>query len=123
MREMIKRVRKEKGGFTLAELLVVVAIILVLVAIAIPVFIGATDRADAAVAAANARSVKAEATTTYLLTTGTDAERAAAAAGTYYLDENDNIVRGEAGNAEYVYTVTVDSGTGDITVTQTNPTP
>ncbi|MEG1167376.1 MAG: prepilin-type N-terminal cleavage/methylation domain-containing protein, partial [Gordonibacter sp.] len=38
MKEMIKRVREEKGGFTLAELLIVVAIILVLVAIAIPVF-------------------------------------------------------------------------------------
>ncbi|MEG0477734.1 MAG: prepilin-type N-terminal cleavage/methylation domain-containing protein, partial [Raoultibacter sp.] len=38
MNEMIKKVRGDKKGFTLAELLIVVAIILVLVAIAIPLF-------------------------------------------------------------------------------------
>lgn len=37
---MIQRMREEKGGFTLAELLIVVAIVAVLVAIAIPVFTG-----------------------------------------------------------------------------------
>ena len=42
---MIKRIREEKGGFTLAELLIVVAIILVLVAVAVPVFTGAMDNA------------------------------------------------------------------------------
>ena len=67
MKEMIKRVREERGGFTLAELLIVVAIILVLVAIAIPVFSGALTKADQAVATANIRSIKAEATTKYLL--------------------------------------------------------
>lgn len=40
MKEMIKRIREERGGFTLAELLIVVAIVLVLVAIAVPVFTG-----------------------------------------------------------------------------------
>lgn len=67
MKEMIKRVREDRGGFTLAELLIVVAIILVLVAIAIPVFSGALTKADEAVAAADIRAVKAEATTKYLL--------------------------------------------------------
>lgn len=67
MKEMIKRVRDEKGGFTLAELLIVVAIILVLVAIAIPVFTGALNNANQAVADANARSVKAVGTTEILL--------------------------------------------------------
>ncbi len=38
MKQMIQRMREEKGGFTLAELLIVVAIVAVLVAIAIPVF-------------------------------------------------------------------------------------
>ncbi|MEG2851211.1 MAG: prepilin-type N-terminal cleavage/methylation domain-containing protein, partial [Raoultibacter sp.] len=46
MNEMIKKVRGDKKGFTLAELLIVVAIILVLVAIAIPVFTGAMDSAN-----------------------------------------------------------------------------
>ena len=35
---MFKRVKKNKKGFTLAELLIVVAIIAVLVAISIPIF-------------------------------------------------------------------------------------
>lgn len=67
MKEMIKRVREEKGGFTLAELLIVVAIILVLVAIAIPVFTGVLSNANLSVARADIRSVKAQAATAYLL--------------------------------------------------------
>ena len=47
-----------KKGFTLAELLIVVAIIAVLVAIAIPVFTGSLRRARYGVHEANARSLK-----------------------------------------------------------------
>ena len=50
----------KKKGFTLAELLVVVAIIAVLVAIAIPVFSAQTKKAEEAVEVANARTVYAE---------------------------------------------------------------
>lgn len=64
---MIKRIREEKGGFTLAELLIVVAIILVLVAIAIPIFTNAQTQAAEAVQKANERSIKAEAATDYML--------------------------------------------------------
>lgn len=67
MKEMIQRVREERGGFTLAELLIVVAIIAVLVALAIPVFTGAMDKANLAVAQGDIRSVKAEAVTYHLL--------------------------------------------------------
>lgn len=56
MKQMIQRMREEKGGFTLAELLIVVAIVAVLVAIAIPVFTAQLDKANAAVDEANARS-------------------------------------------------------------------
>ena len=59
---MIKRVREEKGGFTLAELLIVVAIVLVLVAIAVPVFTGALNN----VKNADIRSVKSVAATQIL---------------------------------------------------------
>ena len=38
MKGLIKKVRENKKGFTLAELLVVVAIVGILVAISIPVF-------------------------------------------------------------------------------------
>lgn len=58
---MLKKMNKNKKGFTLAELLVVVGIIAVLVAIAIPTFSAATDRAQYAVELANARSTYGEA--------------------------------------------------------------
>ncbi|MEG1561356.1 MAG: prepilin-type N-terminal cleavage/methylation domain-containing protein [Raoultibacter sp.] len=61
MNEMIKKVRGDKKGFTLAELLIVVAIILVLVAIAIPLFTNATASANKAVASADIRVAKSEA--------------------------------------------------------------
>ena len=53
--------RLDKKGFTLIEMLVVIAIIAVLVAIIIPVVVSSTDKADAAVDAANLRSVLGEA--------------------------------------------------------------
>ena len=49
-----------KKGFTLAELLVVVAIIAILIAVAIPTFGAAQDKARYGVAEANARSAYAE---------------------------------------------------------------
>ena len=47
-----------KKGFTLAELLIVVAIIAVLVAIAIPIFTGALEKARLGVHRSNARNLK-----------------------------------------------------------------
>ncbi|BAK43382.1 prepilin-type N-terminal cleavage/methylation domain-containing protein [Eggerthella sp. YY7918] len=67
MKEMIKRIREERGGFTLAELLIVVAIVLVLVAIAVPVYTGAMDNANKAVGQSAARAVKGEAVAAYAL--------------------------------------------------------
>ena len=51
---------KKNIGFTLAELLVVVAIIAVLTAIAIPVFTGQLEKSREAVDLANVRSAYAE---------------------------------------------------------------
>lgn len=67
VKEMIKRVREDRGGFTLAELLIVVAIIAVLVAVAVPVFTGAMDSSKLTVAQANIHAVKERAGAQYLL--------------------------------------------------------
>ena len=56
---MIKKIR-EKKGFTLAELLIVVAIIGVLVAISIPIFTSQLEKAREATDLANVRSAYAE---------------------------------------------------------------
>ena len=74
--------RKNKKGFTLAELLIVVAIIAVLVAIAVPLFVGAVDKAEENVFHANMRSARSLAAKEILLNsdayakgTGTDGKK------------------------------------------------
>ena len=68
--------KKNNKGFTLAELLIVVAIIAVLVAIAIPVFTTQLEKSRDATSVANIRSAYAEAMTEYL--TGSKAGAATA---------------------------------------------
>lgn len=55
----IYRKRESKNGFTLAELLVVVAILAILVAVSIPIFTGKLEAAKKATDDANARAAKA----------------------------------------------------------------
>ena len=55
MRKLMNK-KLNKKGFTLMEMLIVVAIIAILVAIAIPTFTGALDRAKASADAANIRA-------------------------------------------------------------------
>ena len=62
---MTKKLSNKKG-FTLAELLVVVAIIAVLVAVSIPIFSAQTKKANLATNQANARAAKAAAVTSVL---------------------------------------------------------
>lgn len=66
MMKKLMQKKASKKGFTLAELLIVVAIIAVLVAIAIPVFSAAKDKAEDAVHVANCRSAFAEAMVGYI---------------------------------------------------------
>ena len=70
---------KKSKGFTLAELLIVVAIIAVLVAIAIPVFTAQLEKARQATDAANIRAAYAEAVVK-VLDTGAEASATTASA-------------------------------------------
>ena len=63
--------KKNNKGFTLAELLIVVAIIAVLVAIAIPVFTAQLEKSREATDIANVRSAYATLMTEYLTNTDT----------------------------------------------------
>ena len=68
---MFKKAKKNKKGFTLAELLIVVAIIAVLVAISIPIFTSQLEKSRDAVTVSNIRAAYAQASAAYL--TGADA--------------------------------------------------
>lgn len=75
----LKNKLNKKGGFTLIEMLIVVAIIAILVAVSIPLINGALERTRIATDAANERAAKAEAVIAYLsdeldVTTGIDFE-------------------------------------------------
>ena len=66
LNKAIKKAKENKKGFTLAELLIVVAIIAVLVAISIPIFNAQLEKSRDAVDMANVRAAYAEAASAYL---------------------------------------------------------
>ena len=104
-----------KKGFTLMELLIVIAIIVVLVAIAIPVFSNQLEKAKEATDAANIRAAYAEAASEALLTdedvTVTSVEMAQADGGWDYFD-------GDIGGIANAHLPDVEAGdTVDVTVT------
>lgn len=97
MKSLFKKIRGNKKGFTLAELLVVVAIVGILVAISIPVFTSQLAKARKATNEANLRAAKA-------------------AAVAYYLTDDNNGVTAKEGG-KYTYNIqdgTVQTYTGTL---------
>lgn len=66
MKNLLKKVRGDKKGFTLAELLVAVAIIGILVAISVPLFTAQLGKARKATNEANLRAAKVAAVADYM---------------------------------------------------------
>lgn len=105
------KAKKNKNGFTLMEMLIVVAIIAILVAIAIPVFNTQLTDARDAVTKANERSASSMAVAYYL-----EKDYNATGEQTYYygVDGNNNMVKVDSAttDATYktVYTVKITGG-------------
>lgn len=92
MKGLLKKFRENKKGFTLAELLVVVAIVAILVAISVPIFTAQLGKARKATNEANLRAAKVAVVAEFL----TDETRTTSSGTAYY--EYDL----QTGEAEYV---------------------
>ena len=118
LNKAIKKAKENKKGFTLAELLIVVAIIAVLVAISIPIFTSQLEKAREATDLANIRSAYAELTAEYLTagsdaTTGSEAQRTVAVTQKKEGWQSDN----DEANTTIAETISVPAKTsGDYTV-------
>lgn len=102
--------KMNKKGFTLIEMLVVIAIIAVLVSIIIPIVGNSTTKAEAATDAANLRSAKAS--LTILVMEGKIAKPTAATT-TAPADYVGTFPTSESGDGAFTFVVSDD---GDVTV-------
>ena len=84
MNRMSKKLNKK--GFTLAELLIVVAIIAVLVVVSVPIFSSKLEKAREAADVANMRAAKAAAAAMYL------GDESSASKGPYYYDADNGVL-------------------------------
>ena len=108
----MKKLFKNKKGFTLMEMLIVVAIIVILVAISLPVFSGQLNKAKKAKNDANERAAKAVGVAEYL--SGTKE-----GGNSYWYNAVDGILL-DAGSAKpEAYSEAVDSVTKDQAIVVT----
>lgn len=92
----MKKILKNKKGFTLMEMLIVVAIIVILVVISIPIFTSQLDKAKTAADDANLRAAKGAAATMMLTDDSFNAST------TYYFDaEAGKLGTGAPSDTEY----------------------
>lgn len=123
---MIRKMRENgKKGFTLAELLIVVAIIAVLVAISIPIFSAQLEKSREATDAANIRSAYAEVSADLIsddASTKTVTVKAKQKKedwqGTDYYNDKDNTIGGQPVKASTKgWTVAADSTNNEVIIT------
>ena len=91
MNKFMEKMRNKKG-FTLAELLIVVAIIAVLVAIAIPVFTTQLEKSRDSVSISNLRAAYAQAAAEYLTWDGKAYTPASTSTGVQSISESGGVV-------------------------------
>lgn len=122
---MIRKMRENgKKGFTLAELLIVVAIIAILVAISIPIFSAQLEKSREATDAANIRSAYAEVSADMLTNESSDKsvdvvakQKKADWQGTDY-SKGDNTIGGQHVDASTTgWTVAADKDNNTVTIT------
>lgn len=111
MRNMLNT-KLNKKGFTLAELLVVVAILAVLVAVSIPIFTGRLNAAKTSTDAANIRAAKSVAVNAYLVSPG-----AMNTATTYYYDAENGVMKDSGAIAAYGQTTDNKGDVVQVTIT------
>ena len=130
LKKAVNKVRKEKKGFTLAELLIVVAIIAVLAAISIPIFTSQLEKSREATDISNIRAAYAEIASAALTDPDTDhtttvtlkqtkadwqTDKKTEIAGVKLSDIGDRSTIKKDGSVEIKYTAT-DAGSGNITI-------
>ena len=110
--------KMNKKGFTLMEMLIVIAIIAILIAIAIPTFTAALEKSRAKTDLANARALKSLVLTKYM--DGDDAtfckkldDATDSATVTFYLSKNGQSIVDTAGTGCMPATAKANKGTGD----------
>lgn len=130
LNKAIKKAKENKKGFTLAELLIVVAIIAVLVAISIPIFNSQLEKSREATDAANIRAAYAEVMTAALEEDTANYEKKVDIkqqgkewASTIDWPEGLSGANAEVkvgGKATITYVPTTDGSAGSVTVTYTD---
>lgn len=100
LKQKLSKKLKKSGGFTLIEMLIVVAIIAILIAVSIPLVSGALEKARTATDAANERAAKAAAVIAFLTEDKID-DTAFATGTTYYYDAANGVLTSDHDGLTY----------------------